>query len=429
MERKRVISVFEHSRLNIGEQGFETNHFDSLVKYNDLHRGKYFSIGYKKVTFKSYVGLIQIGNKTIEILPKADRNTYNDENNVSKWQQALLFMLRKAGYIKINETSNALQHTQNTTLLDIYLRTFLQEVEQLALKGLVKKYKRTQANLSVMKGRLLLAKQLKHNALHKERFFTEHTNYTRDNLYNQILKNALEIIVDISFKNDIVQDAKRLLLYFEDVISWKQDVSDFDKLKLDRKTFIYKDALSLAEMIILNYCPAFKPGQQNVLALLFDMNILFEKFIFKMLKEAESEFLENELSVTAQNQQLFWADKTIRPDILIVFKKGEETYSIIIDTKWKLVDEDYPSDRDLQQMFAYNIQFNSSHAILLYPSVGQNNSGKKAYSTSNAMKDFSHSCEMYFIELFEPSKNIIDRSFGQKFIKYLMKQSVNYKEI
>jgi 5-methylcytosine-specific restriction enzyme subunit McrC len=399
MNRNNVISVFEHSRLNIGEQGFDAGHFESLVKYNDLHQGKYFNVGYNKVTFKSYVGLIQVGNKTIEILPKADRNS--DENNVSKWQRALLYMLCKAGYIKINETSSALQHTQNANLLDVYLRAFLQETEQLIHKGLVKKYKKAQANLSVLKGRLLIGKQLQHNLLHKERFFTEHTSYTRDNLYNRILKSALDIVADISFKSDIVHDAKRLLLYFEDVEPWKQDISDFGKLQLDRKTFVYKDALVLAEMIILNYCPSFKSGQQQVLALLFDMNVLFEKFIYKTLKEMESEFGENDLSVTAQNSQLFWAHKTIRPDILVTFKKGEAIRSVIIDTKWKIVDEDYPSDRDLQQMFTYNIQFNSNHAILLYPSTGQNNVGKKAYSISKGAKDFTHYCEMYFFKMFD----------------------------
>lgn len=419
MHRNHVISVFEHSRLNVGEQGLEEPHFETLVKYNDLHKGKYFNIGYKKVTFKSYVGLIQVGNKTIEILPKTDRNTNDDETNVSKWQKALLFMLRRAGYIKINETSNALQHTQNANLLDIYLRTFLQETEQLIHKGLVKKYKKTQANLSVLKGRLLIGKQLQHNLLHKEHFFTEHTSYTRDNLYNRILKSALEIVTDISFKSDIVHDAKRMLLYFEDVEPWKQDISDIGKLKLDRKTFVYKDALVLAEMIILNYCPAFKSGQQQVLALLFDMNVLFEKFIYNTLKKMESEFEESELSVTAQNSQQFWAHKIIRLDILVTFKKGDATCRVIIDTKWKIVDEDYPSDRDLQQMFTYNVQFNSNHAILLYPSIGQNNVGRKVYRASEGIKDFVHSCEMYFMELFEPSQNIIDRDFGQKFIKYL----------
>lgn len=420
MNRNNVISVFEHSQLGVGEQGFETHHFDSLVKYNDLHKGKYFSIGYKKVTFKSYVGLIQIGNKTIEILPKADRNNNGDKKNISKWQQALLFMLRKAGYIKINAASNALQHTQNDNLLDIYLRTFLQDVEHLVHNGLVKKYRKTQTNISVLKGRLLIGKQLQQNILHKERFFTEHTSYTRNNLYNQILKSALEIVTDISLKCDIVHDAKRLLSFFEDVDSCKQDASDFGKLNLDRKTFAYKGALVLAEMIILNYCPAFKSGKQQVLALLFDMNVLFEKVIYRTLKEMENEFWENELTVTAQNSQPFWAHKTIRPDILVTFKKGGSKHSVIIDTKWKIVDEDYPSDRDLQQMFTYNVQFNSGRAILLYPFIGQNNAGKKAYSVSEGIKDFSHSCEMYFLELFAPLQNVINKDLGQKFISYVI---------
>ncbi|WP_212005314.1 McrC family protein [Chitinophaga sp. HK235] len=420
MNPNNVISVFEHSRLSIGEQGFETRHFDRLVKYNDQHKGKYFTIGYKMVIFKSYVGLIQIGDKVIEILPKADKKNNGGKKDILKWQGALLLMLQKAGYIKLNQTTNAFQHTRNTSLLDVYLRTFLQEVEKLIHGGLVKKYKRVQANLPVLKGRLLVEKQLKYNILHKEHFFTEHITYSRDNLYNRILKSALEIITNTSLTVDITQDARQLLLYFEDIESWKGIPSDFDKLKFDRKTFAYKDALVLAEMIILNYCPAFKAGQQQVLALLFDMNALFEKFIYKMLKEAEGEFQERELSVTAQNSQLFWAHKTIRPDILIQFRREDIEYRVVIDTKWKIVDENYPSDHDLRQMFTYNVQFNSDHAILLYPSIGQANRGKEAYSTSERIKGFSHACEMYFIELFDVSEGVIDRKIGKKFLDYLI---------
>lgn len=192
---------------------------------------------------------------------------------------------------------------------------------------------------------------LEYNLLHKERFYSEHTTYNRDNPHNQALKTALEIIANVALTSDIVQGAKQLLLYFEDVSSWKDIATNFDQLKLHRKTFDYKDALALAEMIMLNYCPAFRSGQQQVLALLFEMNVLFERFIYKMHKGAEDEFGQNELSVTAQNRQQFWILKTNRLDILISPKRGATVHRVIIDNKWKIADEDNPSDYIKEQTY------------------------------------------------------------------------------
>jgi len=426
---KKPIVVYEHSRLNIGDQDFDESHYIALVKYNDLHGSKYFDVGHRKITFKSYVGVIQAGSRVIAVLPKADNDPRDGADTQRKWQGALLYMLRKSGYIRLNETEKASQDTSNTNLMDIYLFTFLKQVEVLIHAGLVKKYRRKRDNQMALKGRLLIEKQIQYNTIHKERFFTEHTIYDRDNVFNRILKTALEIIQDTTTNSTIKQDAAKQLLYFDGITQWFGKATDFDNIKLDRKTQPYKYALELARMIILNYCPDMRSGTKPVLALLFDMNLLFEKFIYRMLKEEEQNFKSDELIISRQSSQFFWAHKTIRPDIIIdcverrVDKTNNETkvpHRIIVDTKWKIVPSGSPSDIDLKQMYAYNMQFNAEHSILLYPFVDQKNS-RGEYSPSIRRFNFTHSCEMCFIELFEEGR--ISALFGSNFLKYVLKTS------
>jgi 5-methylcytosine-specific restriction enzyme subunit McrC len=64
-----VIKVFEYSHLSINEL-FTEKHFDQIVKYNEMHGNKYFNIGNKLVYFKKYVGVLQIGNLTIDTILK-----------------------------------------------------------------------------------------------------------------------------------------------------------------------------------------------------------------------------------------------------------------------------------------------------------------------------------------------------------------------
>ncbi|WP_374461715.1 McrC family protein [Chryseobacterium taeanense] len=415
MSKSNTITVFEYERLNVGEKGFNQYHFNALVKFNDLHGGKYFTIGFNKITFKSYVGVLQVGSKVIEILPKAD-DRFSGEQSRSKWQSALLRMLQMAGYIKLNETDSASQSITKRNLLDIYLYAFIKEVERLTHLGLVKKYHQNIGNEKVLKGRLLLSKHIQHNLVHKERFYTEHIVYDFNNKYNNILKTALKIVENCSSDISIKQTVSQQLIYFTDIDSWRGSVSELDKLNFDRKTEQYQDAISLAKLIIGNYCPDFSAGNQHILAFLFDMNKLFENYIFKCLKKYENSLPELNLSVRRQSKQKFWGDKTIRPDIIISYQTKEKALNnFVVDTKWKVIDEDTPSDNDLKQMFVYNFQFKAHKSFLFYPKTNQSNKGITHYEISEFAKDINHGCELYFAELFDEKENLNDK-FAYDFI-------------
>ena len=67
------IQIFEHQTLKVDETTkFNLVHFNALEKYGYKTKEKYFSVGNKRIKFNNYVGVIQVKNLTIEILPKAD---------------------------------------------------------------------------------------------------------------------------------------------------------------------------------------------------------------------------------------------------------------------------------------------------------------------------------------------------------------------
>lgn len=418
-----TITVFEHTTLFVDEHEFTDANFKALVKYNDLHKRKYFSVGYNKITFKSYVGVIQVGNKVIEVLPKADNVQPEQAGNKDKWKSVLLFMLQQAGYIKINEMGKAAQSLQNSNLLDLYIYTFLKETAYLIHTGLVKKYRINRQNQTSLKGRLLIEKQIKHNYIHKERFFTEHTVYNKNNRFNAILKKALIILQRNSVNSIIKREAANQLLSFESVDCWEGNLADLNKLIFDRKTRSYAYAIEIARMIILNYCPDVSSGNKSILAILFDMNRLYEKFVYKALKREEERLIEHKLSINGKDRQLFWNGRTLIPDIIVDFEKEKEGKKqpgkIIIDTKWKVLKNSNPADEDLKQMFAYNIQFGATHSILLYPYTGIKGMGKVHFEPGKHFYDLTHFCEVCFADLFDNVGNY-NRSFAADFINTLL---------
>ena len=294
-----LLQVFEHDVLEVDGQSFKLRHFDRLVEYNERYGNRYFAVGHRRIYMRQYVGVIQVGDLTIEILPKADRAEDRDKR---KWQHALLAMLKRTELLSPEDIHDAYLRLTKCTLLDIYFDAFLTAAENLSHQGLVRKYRLTQGNLGKLKGRLLFTQQITRNLLHPERLYTAHEDYDRNNLFNQILKKALVTLGSIVTSNTISSRAGFLRLAFEDVADARITVQTFGRLRFDRSTERYRRALQLARFIILGFSPDLRGGTESVLAILFDMNRLFERFIFTELKREEYRYREKGLSVSGQHR-------------------------------------------------------------------------------------------------------------------------------
>ena len=365
----RAIQVFEFEKLTLHEDWrgryLEQKELDKLYEFNDNNDNVYFTGIRDGVKFKNYVGVIQIGGLTIEILPKTDKNTAED-SDFSAWHGALLNMLKVCKHINVNSVSEASLKRKHNSILDLYFEMYLDEVQSLLRAGLVKKYRRDASNVFALKGRLDFNKNIQKNLIHQERFFTEHQVYDYENLVNQIILRGLTILGSLTYNAQLKDKISRLRVSFPEIKEIPIQKYHFDKVKENRKTAAYNRALQIAKMIILNYSPDIRSGQENMLTLLFDMNKLWEEYVYRMLLRTK----DKNITVSFQNKQAFWEGRTIRPD-LVLSKKDENGVDeiFVIDTKWKVLDANSPkpSDNDLKQMYAYNLYWNAKRSMLLYP--------------------------------------------------------------
>lgn len=388
MQNKKFIQVFEHQRLKYDDSGdFQKCHFDAMVKFNDLHQNKYFTIGHNGIVFKNYVGVIQVGGLTIEILPKADKKADADK---SLWQSVLFNMLKVCKRIRVESVSETQLKKRHHSILDVYFEMYLAEIERLVNKGLIKRYQKSQSNQNALKGKLLFAKNIQQNLVHRERFYCEHQVYDRNHLLHQILYKGLQILK--TFVNDALKDRlNRLLFEFQEIDNIEISEKHFRKIVFDRKNSDYQKAFDIAKIIILNYSPSLNYGSENLLTLLFDMNALWEEYIFRILQKHK----KDEEKVSRQDTKKFWKNKCIRPDI--IFKTKKETF--VIDTKWKIIETNNPSDEDLKQMFVYNLHWDAEKALLLYPKTGQTDSGFEEFHYDKL--DSKKKCKTSFVDITE----------------------------
>jgi len=410
MLKKNTIQVFEQSLLLIGENGFEQRHFVALSKLNALHDYKYFDLKHNGVVFKQFVGVIQVDGLTIEILPKIDRYESENEDNKSKWQKVLIEMLKVTKKLKIQQVGQAHVSRQSIHLLDIYFEWFLSEVQLLIHQGLIKQYYKQTGNVKALKGKLEFSGHINKNLVHKERFYTTHQVYEKDHLIHQILGQALDIIEHQSKGTYLYSKCKTVQLDFPEVKKIRANESTFSKVPKSRKTAPYETGLSIARLIILNYAPDISSGSENMLALLFDMNSLWEEYVLVRLKQACQ---DNDIAVYGQNSKLFWNGITIRPDIVI---EKDNDIVLIIDTKWKNIDQSQPNTHDLRQMYVYNEYWKSKRSLLLYPSNNNNLNDFKSFV--QIKEDPNHQCGLGRISIFN-IEGKLDESIGKHLVDLL----------
>ncbi|MFH6999771.1 McrC family protein [Flavobacterium sp. FlaQc-57] len=406
MLKENTIQVFEHSFLPIRGK-FEERHFVALSKLNALHDYQYFDLRHNGIKFKQFVGVIQVAGLTIEILPKID----NHNGDEALWQKALIEMLHVTKKLKVQKVDQANVNSQNIHLLDLYFEWFLNEVQLLIHHGLIKQYYKETNNVKALKGKLEFAGHISKNLVHKERFYTTHQVYEKDHIVHQILFKALDIVEKCTKGNYLYSKCKTVQLDFPEVKKISVTEATFSKIPKTRKTAPYETALAISKFIILNFAPNISSGSENMLALLFDMNSLWEQYILARLKQSN-----REITVYGQQSNQFWNGISIRPDI--VLDNGLDKF--IIDTKWKNISYNNPSTHDLRQMYVYNDYWVSTKAMLLYPS-NETEVPEFKHFEKNSSRQNQHQCALGKISIFDKDETTLNKNIGDCIIDWFIK--------
>jgi 5-methylcytosine-specific restriction enzyme subunit McrC len=377
LNNSHKISVYEHESLysTKGESRINEDQLKALQHFYKEKDFPYYTLIHNGVKFSEYVGIIQVGSLTIEVLPKADNNGF------VFWRTILLNMLRSTNCIELHAPTKTNAELAKNSILDLYIDLFLFDAEMILHRGLIKSYKKIANNQNSLKGRLVFNKHVSINLIRQERFFVNYTVYDKENLLNNIIYKTLLLIKSIN--SDINRTSKiySLIAQFPELPFIQVDEKTFSSIQYNRKTENYRDAIEIARLILLNYHPDLSSGSNNVLSIMFNMNQLWERFILLSLKRC----CNNSLNVIAQNSSLFWKrnsgnSKKIRPDILITDSSGNK---LVIDTKWKNINDLNPSDSDLRQMYVYS-KFNfDANAILVYPGIENKYISGNFYSSDN----------------------------------------------
>ncbi len=358
MKSIEPIVVFEHETFHFKEEHKKIKLDTDLENYHG-DGTPFFSLIRNGVKFNQHVGILKVGHTTIEVLPKAD------SNEKDAWRRLLIDMIKTVWGFDVKISGSADLKLKSTSVLDLYFELYIKELEYLLHRGLIKRYNKKEGNLTALKGSLQFSKHISQNLIHKERFYVKYSHYNVDHKIHCILYKALKLIEQNYNQSSLASRIGSLLLNFPEMSDLKVTESTFETINFDRKNQHYENALQIAKLLLLNYHPDVSRGKNNVLALMFDMNRLWEQFVYVVLKKNIKHI---DVRIRAQQSKEFWKSETgtsrMKPDIVLE-AKGKR---IVLDTKWKNLNGRFlPSPEDLRQMYAYHRYFKATKTALVYP--------------------------------------------------------------
>jgi 5-methylcytosine-specific restriction enzyme subunit McrC len=420
--------LFEHERLRVGEtcgsETFTLSQFEAIARWKERTNHPGIELGHRSIKATQWVGVLQVGRLTLEILPKAeaDRDVQSRTDLVKKWKGILLEMIGRLDGFDLRSSDKAALQLQDHTLLDVFFHAFLTRTETILREGLVKTYRQVATNRTAWRGRLLVSEDLKRNLVHRERVFTAAMEFDVHNPWNRILVAALRVLSRHTGSTSLRSRAGALLLPFEDWSFPGVRTEDFARLRYDRRTERYRTAMELARLILLECNPDLETGREDVFSLLFDMNVLWERWV---AHEIRRQIGTQPWHLRTQSSRQFWKSETgsgkvVRPDLLLEPTSKEAgqlalfdgavsvSEKTVLDTKWKVLKAAVPSDADLKQMFVYNELWEAGKSLLLYPKVHLTESVLGTFRTVEA-RGRSH-CGLAFVPIQTSANRVIQQS-------------------
>ena len=365
------------------------------IKDNNLEDDyEFFKITKDAIVPQNFVGTIPLDDIQIEILSKIPLV----ENNIEAEKIRFLEILQSIDYFKEKIFSNSKIEITDTSILEIFIHLFIEEVEKIIKKGLIYRYVDKNENFNVFKGKLDINNHIKYNFSHKEKFFMKFDEFSVDSLENITIKLTIQKLKKISVNLKNKENLNKIGHYFENVSILDGSIENLKYLTFDRMNDYYKNAIQWAKIFLNNQSSSiFSTNNGEIPSILFPMETIFENYIANKLVNIIQEKSYNQLAIKVQDNSCsifssislnnIKVDNNIlriRPDIVIKNKDAKEIF--ILDTKWKILnkldDKFKISTEDVYQMLAYVKTYSDRNknkyickkAYLIYPATNMNQS-------------------------------------------------------
>ena len=379
---RESIAIKEYSEIK--ENKLESCNLDKLQAYLKCRNlDSALKVTRHGIKTKSWVGVIKYKNLHLEILPKLISADANNDGEISKAERSiilknLIFMLSYTKNLDIKTNDNAKLSTEKNPFIEILIREFATSLFEALKRFTPKRYVREEENLNYLKGKIKFSENIRYNCTNQAKFYCEYDEFSENNFLNQLFLFVSTCLYNISNSSYNKKTLKFIINYYSDISFVRFDKFKVRKIKLTRNQELFKKPFKLAKMFVEQTSVDLSKNKFENITLVWDMNKLFEEFIFELIKRKipECEAIAQKPKRLLKRKNVTRRDTKV--DILVQKPK------VIIDTKYKKFKnfEDI-SSADIYQVTTYCLLHKYHRAILIYPQFENEEPDIKNYHLNN----------------------------------------------
>ncbi|MGI8333691.1 McrC family protein [Actinomadura scrupuli] len=304
-----------------------------------------------EITANSHVGVVNLNCVAIHVRPK-----------LAGRELSVLQMLDYASGLPALRNLDQLQRLgQGLHLRDLVCLLLARETDKLLRHGLRRDYLRREESLPAVRGRLLIDRQILRRYGQLDRLECRYDELSSDIPDNQLCGAALQVAARSTGDPTVRASARRLAADFADVcVPDRLNIrATEERLTYHRGNEHYRNAHRWALLLLRGaaFSDLYSATGPSSQAFMIDMNVLFEKFVTQLLRDAtrgsgiavrDQDSLDK--AICHQDGHSY---TTITPDIQLVHGHGPGAWRCSIDAKYKLYTDNKVKPGDLYQSFTY----------------------------------------------------------------------------
>jgi 5-methylcytosine-specific restriction enzyme subunit McrC len=373
-QRPVIVRVLEHGRVVL-PQALNTARTRERLEEAALRAGKAaFEMRGRSLYAKGIVGVVDLGDLVVELLPKTHDVTTPEEGRTF-----LTDLLRFTSGGDGLSVSDAAVSTGDRSLLEVILAWAARTAMINAHQGLPRRYMPREEVSTAVRGRI----DLRRVALAKPgkafELVVRHAPLTNDNPITRIIRWLVTKVSRVTRVNATRQRCQQVLEGLAEVADVTPAASDFDRIVLQPLEIGCAPLLRLARSLIEQSLPdPTRAGPVGSVAVLFTLHDLFESALRKVFREG---LQSHGIALRLTTSHLLHAEPAdgrlpilrLRPDFRFL-PSGSGLVPAIGDAKWKRIltaDGDVrPSEDDAYQLTAYLTALQGSVGFLFCPLFG-----------------------------------------------------------
>lgn len=312
----------------------------------------------------SIVGALDLDGVSLSIEPKVTI------------QRLLYLAAYAAGDVELRDESFPFKRVEDITLPDAWARMLGTTAADAFARGLWHDYRVEEEALHTVRGRIMVAEQIRRRFDMPLPVEVRYDEYTEDILANRLIKAAARLLRGMRLSDPQAREGLRHIdATLENVTPVRYPPHDVPKVKFTRLNDHYKEAVAIARLVLQHWFHEAARAEDDGTTVrapgfLMNMNDVFQQFVTRKLREVLG---ESERTLRSDDEPVGTLDEdgraNLKPDISL-WKNN--TCIFVGDVKYKDLESrrenrvwDIPS-ADLYQALAYATALGLPGALLIY---------------------------------------------------------------